>query len=356
MAGIAKEAGVSSGLVHYHFATKEQLFAEVLSYSHGLPRPHRAGPAAGAGVQPAQRLSAFLDRCLPSDERLTHDWLIWQELDLLCLRAARARQGRRRPLRGPLRLRRRDHHRRHRGGRLRPPCRRPGSGRGRGRAVRRPRRPRPGAPPRPALEQARAGRARRRPDGRPRRPAPPPDAPSRRPVHDPSGPPSPVAPCSRGAWRWADGGLGAATGCAYFPSETKAKVKLPAVGQGEDRRRPHLLQLGRLPRPERVQGLRAGVRRQGHPVQLRLDGGDVRQAPGRQPVRHRLPDRQVGAEAARRGQGPRRSTTTSSPTPTRSSTPAPTSTTRGTTTSPPSRSPSPSTRPGSAGAPTRSTR
>ena len=31
MAGIAKQAGVSSGLVHYHFATKEQLFTEVLS-------------------------------------------------------------------------------------------------------------------------------------------------------------------------------------------------------------------------------------------------------------------------------------------------------------------------------------
>ncbi len=86
MAGIAKEAGVSSGLVHYHFATKEQLFVEVLSYSGTVSHALTQQVLQQAGVQPAQRLSAFLDRCLPSDERLTHDWLIWQELDLLCLR------------------------------------------------------------------------------------------------------------------------------------------------------------------------------------------------------------------------------------------------------------------------------
>jgi hypothetical protein len=28
----------------------------------------------------------LLDRCLPSDDFLAHDWRLWQELDLLCLR------------------------------------------------------------------------------------------------------------------------------------------------------------------------------------------------------------------------------------------------------------------------------
>ena len=86
MAGIAKAAGVSSGLVHYHFATKEQLFVEVLSHSSAVSQVLTERALERAGTQPAQRLSLFLDRCLPSDEQLTRDWRLWQELDLLCLR------------------------------------------------------------------------------------------------------------------------------------------------------------------------------------------------------------------------------------------------------------------------------
>ncbi len=86
MAGIARAAGVSSGLVHYHFATKEQLFTEVLSHSSAVSNALTQQALERAGTKPVQRLSAFLDRCLPSDEQLTHDWRLWQELDLLCLR------------------------------------------------------------------------------------------------------------------------------------------------------------------------------------------------------------------------------------------------------------------------------
>jgi len=86
MAGIAKAAGVSAGLLHYHFDTKEQLFADVLSYSHGVSAVLNQQAMSRAGDSPAQRLSAFLDRCLPSDERLADEWLLWQELALLCIR------------------------------------------------------------------------------------------------------------------------------------------------------------------------------------------------------------------------------------------------------------------------------
>jgi AcrR family transcriptional regulator len=86
MASIARQAGVSSGLLHYHFDTKEQLFAEVLSYSGAVSTALTAQAMERAGRRPAQRLASFLDRCLPSDERLTHDWLLWQELDLLTMR------------------------------------------------------------------------------------------------------------------------------------------------------------------------------------------------------------------------------------------------------------------------------
>ncbi len=86
MAGIAKAAGVSAGLLHYHFDTKEQLFADVLTYSHDVSSLLNEQAMQDAGTEPAQRLSSFLDRCLPSDERLAHEWLLWQELALLCIR------------------------------------------------------------------------------------------------------------------------------------------------------------------------------------------------------------------------------------------------------------------------------
>jgi AcrR family transcriptional regulator len=86
MAGIAKAAGVSAGLLHYHFDTKEQLFADVLSYSHGVSGVLNQQALRLAGDKPAQRLSSFLDRCLPSDDRLADEWLLWQELALLCIR------------------------------------------------------------------------------------------------------------------------------------------------------------------------------------------------------------------------------------------------------------------------------
>jgi AcrR family transcriptional regulator len=86
MASIARRAGVSAGLLHYHFDTKELLFGEVLTYSHALSAELNQRALARAGKGPAKRLSSFLDRCLPSDEQRAHEWLLWQELALLCIR------------------------------------------------------------------------------------------------------------------------------------------------------------------------------------------------------------------------------------------------------------------------------
>ncbi|WP_051246872.1 TetR/AcrR family transcriptional regulator [Nocardioides halotolerans] len=86
MASIARTAGVSAGLLHYHFDTKELLFGEVLKYSHAVSAELNQRAMANAGEGPAERLSSFLDRCLPSDEQRAHEWLLWQELALLCIR------------------------------------------------------------------------------------------------------------------------------------------------------------------------------------------------------------------------------------------------------------------------------
>ena len=86
MASIARTAGVSAGLLHYHFDTKEHLFGEVLRYSHELAAELNQRALSSAGEGPAERLSSFLDRCLPSDEQRADEWLLWQELALLCIR------------------------------------------------------------------------------------------------------------------------------------------------------------------------------------------------------------------------------------------------------------------------------
>jgi AcrR family transcriptional regulator len=86
MASIARAAGVSAGLLHYHFDTKELLFGEVLRYSHAISAELNQRALTDVGEDPAERLSSFLDRCMPSDEQRAHEWLLWQELDLLCIR------------------------------------------------------------------------------------------------------------------------------------------------------------------------------------------------------------------------------------------------------------------------------
>jgi AcrR family transcriptional regulator len=86
MAAIARTAGVSSGLLHYHFDTKEQLFGEVLKYSHAVSAELNQRALDHAGANPAEQLSSFLDRCLPSDHQRADEWLLWQELALLCIR------------------------------------------------------------------------------------------------------------------------------------------------------------------------------------------------------------------------------------------------------------------------------
>lgn len=86
MASIARTAGVSAGLLHYHFDTKEQLFGEVLTYSHEVSAELNQRAMSEAGDGAAERLSSFLDRCLPSDRQRADEWLLWQELALLCIR------------------------------------------------------------------------------------------------------------------------------------------------------------------------------------------------------------------------------------------------------------------------------
>jgi AcrR family transcriptional regulator len=84
IARIAMDAGVSTALVHYHFATREALLAEALEHSF-----ERAGDVrtADTGESPAvQRLRDMVEQCLPLPGEQEQDWVLWVELWLRAVR------------------------------------------------------------------------------------------------------------------------------------------------------------------------------------------------------------------------------------------------------------------------------
>lgn len=79
IARIAMDAGVSTALVHYHFATREALLAEALTYSFD-----RAGDTRTS--EGPQRLRDMIEQCLPLPGEQEQDWVLWVELWLRAVR------------------------------------------------------------------------------------------------------------------------------------------------------------------------------------------------------------------------------------------------------------------------------
>jgi AcrR family transcriptional regulator len=87
IARIAMDAGVSTALVHYHFATREALLGEALEYSfeHAGDLRISETPEATSGSH-GEHLARMVDHCLPSSESLERDWVLWVELWLRAVR------------------------------------------------------------------------------------------------------------------------------------------------------------------------------------------------------------------------------------------------------------------------------
>ena len=81
IARIAMDARVSTALVHYHFATREALLAEALEHSF-----ETAGEVSEQSGDPATRLRAMVDQCLPLPGEQERDWVLWVELWLRAVR------------------------------------------------------------------------------------------------------------------------------------------------------------------------------------------------------------------------------------------------------------------------------
>ena len=70
------DAGVSTGLVHYHFATREALLGEALEHSFDL----------AGDVGDSTDLREMIDSCLPLPGEQERDWVLWVELWLRAVR------------------------------------------------------------------------------------------------------------------------------------------------------------------------------------------------------------------------------------------------------------------------------
>lgn len=86
IARIAMDAGVSTSLVHYHFATREALLAEALEYSYTRAGDARISSGELPAASHAQRLRSMIDQCLPTTTSLQEDWVLWVELWLRAVR------------------------------------------------------------------------------------------------------------------------------------------------------------------------------------------------------------------------------------------------------------------------------
>ncbi|MET9621882.1 TetR/AcrR family transcriptional regulator [Streptomyces sp. NPDC006464] len=78
MRKVAEHAGVSKALLHYHFDTREKLFAEAMTHSFAETGADTASDADS--VPAAVLLARILRSMLPTDEELRQDWKLWQEL------------------------------------------------------------------------------------------------------------------------------------------------------------------------------------------------------------------------------------------------------------------------------------
>jgi AcrR family transcriptional regulator len=76
---VAERAGVSTAALHYHFDTRENLFAAALHYSFG-----RTGAdvyeVKGSDDTATDRLARIISASLPLSPSLRREWAMWQEL------------------------------------------------------------------------------------------------------------------------------------------------------------------------------------------------------------------------------------------------------------------------------------
>jgi AcrR family transcriptional regulator len=86
VARIAQAAGVSTALVHYHFATREALLGEALRHAYARAADARTSLRGRPDASVARLLARMIEHCLPLPGRLEREWVLWVELWLRAVR------------------------------------------------------------------------------------------------------------------------------------------------------------------------------------------------------------------------------------------------------------------------------
>jgi AcrR family transcriptional regulator len=79
MGDVAREAGVSSALLHYYFATRRELLARAFAYADTRVDAHVMSIVREEGCG-RDRLEALLAAYLSPDPIVVEDWVVWSEL------------------------------------------------------------------------------------------------------------------------------------------------------------------------------------------------------------------------------------------------------------------------------------
>jgi AcrR family transcriptional regulator len=79
MSEVAREAGVSSALLHYYFATRHELLARAFAFADTRVDAHVIALVGDEGSG-HERLEALLTAYLSPDAVVTEDWVVWSEL------------------------------------------------------------------------------------------------------------------------------------------------------------------------------------------------------------------------------------------------------------------------------------
>jgi AcrR family transcriptional regulator len=79
MSEVAREAGVSSALLHYYFATRHELLARAFAFADTRVDAHVLSLVGDEGSG-RDRLETLLTAYLSPDPVVTEDWVVWSEL------------------------------------------------------------------------------------------------------------------------------------------------------------------------------------------------------------------------------------------------------------------------------------
>jgi AcrR family transcriptional regulator len=79
MSEVAREAGVSSALLHYYFATRHELLARAFAFADTRVDAHVLALVGEEGSG-RDRLETLLTAYLSPEAVVTEDWVVWSEL------------------------------------------------------------------------------------------------------------------------------------------------------------------------------------------------------------------------------------------------------------------------------------